>query len=212
MRVSASSTHARGVGRFDFSAAMGRLCGDMVRRLTPLAHIDLSYVAITVTQTRKNVSHGMQASLTPLRFEDGAATAVRGGRRYRVERILRPDGRAYLYVLTFFLPRFLNHSFEEKLTTVVHELWHISPRFDGDLRRHAGRCYAHGPCQRAYDANAAALARQWLALDPPLYLYSFLQHDFAELQREYGTITGQRVKAPRLILVDADPNTWISTQ
>lgn len=200
MRISASAVRTRSGGRFDFSVAMRQLCGDIVRRLPSLAHIDLAFVAITVTQTRKNVSHGMQASLTPMRFENGAETALKGGRRYRVEQILRPDGHEFLYVLTFFLPRFLNHSFEEKLTTVVHELWHISPRFDGDLRRHAGRCYAHGPCQRAYDANAAVLARQWLALDPPLHLYSFLQHDFAELQREYGTITGMRVKTPRLIL------------
>lgn len=181
---------------------MRHLCSDMVRRLDPLSHIDLSCVAITVTQTRKNVSHGMQASLTPLRFENGTATVHRNGRRYRIEPVLRADGGEYLYVLTFFLPRFQNNSFEEKLTTVVHELWHISPRFDGDLRRHAGRCYAHGPSQRAYDENASALARQWLALDPPLHLYSFLQHSFRALEQEYGCVIGQRVRAPRVVPAD----------
>ena len=30
---------------------------------------------------------------------------------------------------------FLDQTFEEKLVTVFHELYHISPAFDGDLRR-----------------------------------------------------------------------------
>jgi hypothetical protein len=181
---------------------MRHLCGDMVQRLDALGHIDLACVAITVTQARKNVAHGMQASLTPLRFKHGRETELRGNRCYRVERVLRPDGKEYLYLLTFFLPRFLDHPFEEKLTTVLHELWHISPRFDGDLRRHAGRCYAHGHSQRAYDAHAAALARKWLSLDPPLYVYAFLQSSFDDLQREYGSVIGQRVRAPRLLVVE----------
>lgn len=205
MRHVSSDSHRRPLRSFDFTAAMRQLCGDMVQRLDALHHIQLASVAIAVTQTRKNVAHGMQASLTPLRFEHGHQTALRGGRRYRAERVLRPDGNECLYLLTFYLPRFQDHAFEEKLTTVLHELWHISPRFDGDLRRHAGRCYAHGPSQRAYDAHAAALARRWLALDPPLHVYSFLQFTFNDLQREYGRVTGQRVRAPRLFVVEDSP-------
>jgi hypothetical protein len=177
----------------------------MIGRLEALCHIDLAFVAISVTQARKNISHGMLASLTPLRFECGRQTMLRAGRHFRMERVLRPDGEEYLYLLTFYLPRFLNHAFEEKLTTVLHELWHISPRFDGDLRRHRGRCYAHGPSQRAYDAHAAALARQWLALDPPFHLYSFLQCSFEDLQREHGSVTGQRVRAPRVVALENPP-------
>ena len=184
---------------------MRRLCSDLVRRVDALGHIDLSLVAITVTQARKNVAHGMQASLTPLRFESGRETLLRGGRHYRVESVLRPDGEEFLYLLTFFLPRFLDQSFEEKLTTVVHELWHISPRCDGDLRRHNGRCYAHGSSQRVYDAHAAALARRWLSLDAPFHLYSFLQCSFDDLQREYGAVTGQRIRAPRVLVVEDPP-------
>ena len=201
MRPVHYSSRTRPECGFDYSAAMRCLCGDIVGRLEPLAHIVLDRVAITLTQTRKGVSHGMQASLTPLRFAGGQLTMQSEGRQYRIERVVRPDGGDYLYMLSFFLPRFQEHTFEEKLTTVMHELWHISPRFDGDLRRHAGRCYAHGPSQRAYDAHAAALARQWLSLDPPLYMYAFLQQSFEDLHREYGRVFGQRARAPRLVAV-----------
>lgn len=186
---------------FDFSAAMRCLCGDMVQRLDELRHIQLDYVAISLCRTRRQSPYGVFASLTPLRFEGGTQERVVRGRRYRTERCLDPDGREYLYILSFYLPRFQNLSVEEKLSTVVHELWHIGPRFDGDLRRHEGRCYAHGPSQRNYNAKMDQLAQRWLAFDPPAYLYEFLTLDFAELTAGHGRVVGRRWPAPRLLPV-----------
>ncbi len=48
-----------------------------------------------------------------------------------------------LYLVTFCLPRFLDQDFDDKFITLFHELYHISPRFEGDLRRHEGRCALH---------------------------------------------------------------------
>jgi len=188
---------------FDFTTAMRRLCSDMIVRLSELRHIDLSRVAISLCQTRKNVSHGIYASLTPLRFEAGSKTTQRRGRRYGVEPVYDATGREYLYILSFYLPRFMNTGLEEKLSTIVHELWHISPAFDGDLRRHEGRCYAHGPSQRAYDSQMDRLAQSWLTLDPPSHLYDFLMADYDELIAEYGQITGTRWANPQLVPLDA---------
>jgi len=188
---------------FDFTAAMRRLCRDLTRRLPELRHIELDRVAISLSQTRKNVSHGIYASLTPLRFEGGATTTQRRGRRYGVDPVRDAAGQEYLYILSFYLPRFMNTTLEEKLSTVVHELWHISPTFDGDLRRHAGRCYAHGPSQRDYNAQMDRFAQNWLALDPPSQLYDFLMVDCHELLAEHGRITGTHWPNPRLIPLDA---------
>ena len=188
---------------FDFCLAMRRLCGDMTARLEQLRHIDLPRVAISLCQTRKNVTHGIYAALTPLRFEAGAKYTTRHGSRYGVQPIYDATGCEYLYILSFYLPRFMNTSLEEKLSTVIHELWHISPCFDGDLRRHAGRCYAHGPSQQAYDAQMDRLAQSWLALDPPSHLYDFLDADCDELIAEHGKIVGTRWAHPQLIPVDA---------
>lgn len=188
---------------FDFCLAMRRLCCDMTSRLAELEHIDLSRVAISLCQTRKNVAHGIYAALTPLRFEAGAKYTTRRGRRYGVKAIYDATGREYLYILSFYLPRFMNTRLEEKLSTVIHELWHISPRFDGDLRRHEGRCYAHGPSQQKYDAQMDRFAQRWLALDPPSHLYDFLDGDCEELIAEYGKILGTRWANPQLIPVDA---------
>lgn len=39
------------------------------------------------------------------------------------------------YFIEFSFPRFLNLSESEKLKTIIHELFHISPDFDGSLRK-----------------------------------------------------------------------------
>jgi hypothetical protein len=187
---------------FNFTAAMRGLCADMCRRLPELAHVDLQRVAIAFCQARKGEPHGLQAALTPLHFEGGAETTQHGGRCFTCQTVVDAAGRPCLYILSFYLPRFLNHSLEEKLSTILHELWHISPTFDGDLRRHVGRYYAHGASQQRYDAAMQKLACKWLSLDPPYELYEFLEHSFSGLAAEHGSVFGERFAVPQLVTSD----------
>ena len=126
------------------------------------------------TQARNGRSHGLQARVTPLRFHGGRLIRRHRGVPYQVQRFV-VDGSDVLYLMTFCLPRFLNQSFDDKLVTVFHELFHISPRFDGDLRRHAGRYAVHSHSQRRYDQHMAKLARAYLATDPDPELHDFLR-------------------------------------
>jgi predicted metallopeptidase len=184
---------------FDFTRHIRTLCVDLSTRLPELGHVDMSQVAIRFCQARNRTRFGVHASLTPLRFEAGALVHRRRGRTWTVQRLYDADGREMLYLLSFYLPRFLDRPWREKLATGVHELWHIGPAFDGDLRRHAGRCYAHSHSQKAYDAHVDQLTDRWLALDPPESVHTFLQHDFATLLARHGRIFGQRIPTPKLI-------------
>jgi hypothetical protein len=185
---------------FDFTQAMRRLCEDVTARLPAFRHIRIDQVAVTFAQTRRRVSHGLQAKLTPLRFEDGACFARRGGRTWTVERLYDGD-REMLYILTFYLPRFLNHSFHEKLITVFHELYHIGPAFDGDIRRMNGRYHVHSHSQHEYDRVMERLVMEYLALLPPPERIDFLRMDFRALCACYGAVFGKRIPAPKLIEV-----------
>lgn len=184
---------------FDFTLHMRRLCHDMVERLPELGHIDLSRVAVSFCQTRKAALHGVFASLTPLRFAGGRLETVRRGKRFGIQRLHDSSGHEMLYILTFYLPRFLDLEFREKLATVIHELWHVGPRFDGDLRRFSGRCYAHSGSKKKYDAQVDRLTDRWLALNPPVVLYDFLHSDFRTLAERHGKVFGITIPAPKLI-------------
>jgi predicted metallopeptidase len=185
-------------GPFDFTAAMRRLCVDVAETIPELSHVDMSCVAVCFAQTRARHLHGLQAKLTPLRFEGGARTTTRSGRLWGVQRLVI-DQREMLYILTFYLPRFLDQSFREKLITVLHELFHISPRFNGDIRRLEGRYHVHSRSQKEYDREMAALAQRYLEVAPNRDLCEFLRNDFRTLHGLFGGIVGLQTPIPKLI-------------
>lgn len=191
-------------GPFDFSRAMHRLCDDIAHRMDEFSHIRMNEVAVTFAQARHRVAHGLQARLTPMRFECGRMTTVRGGQRWTVQRLFAGNGparREMLYILTFYLPRFLDHGFREKLVTVFHELYHVSPLFDGDIRRLGGRYHTHSHSQREYDRQMEIFVDRYLSLGPPRPVYGFLKKRFRQLEAEHGGVVGLRVPVPKLIPV-----------
>ncbi len=192
------SCHVGG-GGFNFTQHMRTLCVDLVSKLSELSHIDMRRVAISFSQARKRVKHGLFATTTPMRFEDGAVEGMRHGRPYAVQQLFDSDGLEMLYIISFYLPRFMDVDFKEKLATIVHELWHISPDFNGDLRRFPGRCYAHTHSQKEYDDQMAALTDRYLALSPRAEQVAFLHNDFDALQTAFGRVYGTKIPHPKLI-------------
>ena len=185
---------------FDFGEGVRRLCADIIQRSGEFSRIDVSRILIGATQARNGHSHGLQARVTPLRFRSGSLTRQRRGTLYQVQRFF-VDGREMLYLMTFCLPRFLDQSFDEKLITVFHELYHISPIFDGDLRRHQGRYAIHSHSQRCYDQHMAHLARGYLTSGADPTLHAFLRLNFAQLLRRHGSVLGVIVPRPKILPV-----------
>jgi hypothetical protein len=185
-------------GPFDFCGHVARLCADLVARCEGLRHIDVGRLLFGVTQARSGRAHGLQARVTPLRFRGGALVRRRRGTVYQVQRFVVADVEM-LYLVTFCLPRFLDQGFDDKFITLFHELYHISPAFDGDLRRLDGRCALHSHSKRAYDRHMAHLARAYLASGPDPRLHDFLRLDFTQLCHRHGSVVGVVVPRPKLV-------------
>lgn len=185
---------------FNFTDAMRPLMADIAATCEELQHIDMTRVAVTFTQARHGRSDGVQATMHPLRFEGGERRKTTRGRIYERPRVL-VDGREALYVITYTLPRFLNLSLDGKLATIVHEMYHASPRFDGDLRRFAGGKPYHAGSQKRYDAVMHRIAQDYVQRTSRPGLHAFLRHTFAELVAAHGGIVGLRMRGlnPRRI-------------
>jgi hypothetical protein len=95
----------------------------------------------------------------------------------------------------------LDQEFDDKFVTLFHELYHVSPAFDGDLRRHCGRCQVHSRSKRAYDQQMAHLARAYLAGGADPSLHAFLRLNFAQLQHRHGKVEAVVVPRPKLLPV-----------
>ncbi|CAN5326782.1 putative metallopeptidase [soil metagenome] len=179
---------------FDFCKSMTALCSNITRHSPAFMHIDMSRVLVTAAFSRNRSKHGLQARVTPLRFRDGVLTRRVHGHVYGLQRYFI-DNREMYYLLTFVLPRFLNQTFEEKLATVFHELHHISPAFDGDLRRHPGRNAFHSDSKSEYHEQMHDFARRYLDDHPAKC--AFLRRTFAE----YGDLNAVIVPRPKLFSI-----------
>lgn len=189
----------------NITAELERLVTDICDRMEEFRHIDPRLVLLCVSSTRGGGVHGTYAKIHPLRFENGGRTATirRGRRAYTCEmpRITHRD-REMLYVIYFLVPRFLNLPLREKLITVLHELYHVSPDFNGDLRRFAGRNYAHGASLRKYNARMAELADSYLRLPGSAEKAAFLEGDLETLRTRHRAIVGRKMPMPRIVITD----------
>lgn len=188
---------------FDFSHHMSRLIRDIVHHTPELHYVDCDRLVVAASQQRKFGSTGLYAKVVPLRFTNGSFTSTEHGGRWRVPPFTHA-GREILYIISFCLPRFLNISYHAKGDTILHELLHISPAFDGDLRRFPGAYYQHGPSAAAYDAHAAALFMQYQRRATAPHLLRFLRSRFHHLEDRYGSVTALRVTTPSPRPVEAD--------
>ncbi len=175
-----------------------RLIAEIVPELN---HVDPSRVLVCVASTRGGGVHGTYAKIHPLRFAGGECNMeVRRGRKRETWSMpaVKHRGIDMLYIIYFLVPRFLDLPLEEKLITIFHELYHISPDFNGDIRRFPGKNYAHGSSRKKYNALMSQLVdgfREKLEDEGPL---EFLKEDMKTLRNGYGTLVGRRFPAPRI--------------
>jgi hypothetical protein len=184
--------------RFQLSDYLHRLTENIAVKCPELRHIDPKQMLFTITPARKNSMYGLQARVTPLRFKNGELTQKRRGKTYHVQRYV-VDGCEILYLVTFCVPRFLDQSFREKLITIFHELYHINPSFDGDLRRHESRYEYHTHSKEEYDELMGQLVDRYIATKPDPELLAPLALSSSGFREQYGRVMAFKIPQPKMI-------------
>ena len=171
-----------------------------------LAHIRLSQIQLNATQCKVRRRSGVVAYVLPKRFRGGMPVEVikRGDCLFHYGLFSNEKESEILYSLHFMVPRFLNLDFRTKMETIVHELYHIHPDFNGDLRRFKGG-RLHGPTEKAYAKAVRSMTDVFLrgVVDAPYFGVQNL--NYGRFVKEHGPIlTGARPRAfrPRLIKVE----------
>jgi predicted metallopeptidase len=189
------------VPRPNVTLAVKRLVRDVARRVPELAHVRASRVLVVAGEARR----ASRATIRPARVKvarrrDGARGAARSP-------AIRVKGREILYVITLRPLWFRASTPEERIATILHELYHCSTRFDGTLhraRRHSR--LALGP----YNRKIRALAARYLADAPAEIVAPFsatgivrarmwLERPVARLRE--GEYRGRRVYTERQLFV-----------
>jgi predicted metallopeptidase len=147
--------------------AVKRLIRDAAARIPELAHVRASRVLVVAGEARGT----SRATVRP-----GNLGPARGGGRRRYVRV---RGRSILYVITLRPLWFAASTPEERVATVFHELYHLSPRFDGTL--HHGRRHAK-LARPAFDRRVGALLGRYLARAPAEVLAPFAHEGIAKVR------------------------------
>ena len=186
--------------RIDYTTALEHLVHHITLHSPPFGHINTDRVLTTWRQARVAGDHGVYATVQGLKFAGGADTSKSGSRAYRWPQVIF-QRREILYVLYFTMPRFANLTYRDKLTTVFHELYHISPECNGDLRRFSGRNYAHGRSRESYNARLQPWIDTYLGCPGAREAASFLEPNLAELKASYGDVVGRQIRPPKPVLL-----------
>ncbi|MGL6074143.1 MAG: putative metallopeptidase [Fimbriiglobus sp.] len=182
----------------NLTTLLTRVIEDITAHCEDFHHLRLPEMLVTLTPARTRRQHGLLARVTPMRFQHGTATRRSRGVLYQVQRYM-VDGREMLYLVTFCVPRFLEQTFEQKLVTIFHELYHIHPNFDGDIRRLPGRCVVHSRSKKAYDAEMLRMVKGYLEDHPNPEKLAFLHRTNTELKKAPLNLYGVCVPQPKMI-------------
>ena len=171
---------ARSPARPNATQLFRQVVADMVQSLPELAHVRPSRILFVAGEARR----GSRATIKPL--------GGKGHPRVTLE------GRRVLYCITL-RPRFFRSStLEERVATLLHELLHASPAFDGTLspeRRHEKIARAR------YAQLIAPLLTRYLACANPRLLKK-LGHDGEVLARQW--LERPTGKAARRVYTEED--------
>lgn len=186
----------------NLTAELERLIADIVSKVEEFRHIDPRRLLVCVNNSRSS-QHGTFAKIHPLRFYGGELSRVVNKGRSRFTCIMPEvshNGVGILYVIYFTLPRFMDRPLQEKLVTIFHELYHISPAFDGDIRRFPGRNFAHGSSAKKYNLLMDRFVATYWLLPSSNEKVAFLDADMASLRLRYRAIVGRKMVMPKLRL------------
>jgi predicted metallopeptidase len=152
--------------RPNLGRAIKAVIRDAARRLPELAHIEAERILVVAGEARR----ASRATVLPLAFADSGKRVSANGKLAKP--IVRIRRRKIDYVITF-RPRFFRGSTpEQRIETILHELWHMAPAFDGTLaaeRRHDRLSPA------AFGERFRPLVRRYLAECPPALLADLSQ-------------------------------------
>ncbi|OGQ14269.1 MAG: hypothetical protein A3B70_06210 [Deltaproteobacteria bacterium RIFCSPHIGHO2_02_FULL_40_11] len=185
---------------FDFAYHIRALIEDIVQKVPIFSHIEPKKILISTARARGKGFNGIWAELYPMKYENGYySTRERSGQNiylYKTDK-MKVGRTEILYIIYFYMPRFQNLSSFEKLDTLFHELYHMSPEFDGKLRKMHSKYAFHGPSMKAYDRNIRFWVRYYLRQNPNQLRMRFLDYTFLQLQKKYEKLDLVYIPEPK---------------
>lgn len=201
-----SATKNAALGEINISDVLTLIIQEIITRSPDFRHISLLRMLVCIASNKSNGRGAIYGKVVPLRFRDGAGELYHHGKRYTMP-VVMCNGISQLYLIYFYFPKFFDLPAMEKLRVVFHELYHINPLFNGDIRRMGRVRESHGSSRKNFDRQFEESLQSFCAHVADTPYMNFLMMDTAQLARNFSIITARRMKVPRPIVEKADQNT-----
>jgi hypothetical protein len=136
--------------RPNFNQAVKALIRDVATQMPEFSHIKASRILVVAGEARR----ASRGTIKPLMTHPAAPNR---------KPIVKIRGRRMLYCVTLRPLFFRSSTVQARIGTLLHELFHISPQFDGTLDEER----RHETFGRGFGAELRPLIRRYLRLCPP---------------------------------------------
>jgi hypothetical protein len=165
------------------------------------SYIDINRLIVCVGSNKRNSRGAVFGKLVPFKFKDGNNILSYRGKYYTMPEVIN-NGTAVLYAIYFYLPKFFDLPVAEKLNVIFHELYHISPEFNGDIRRMGKVKKAHGFSRKHFDKKFEKDVKIFHEYISTTEYIDFLKMDSKTLQENYR-VFARRMKIPKPVITKA---------
>lgn len=176
---------------------------DMVELTEEFKCFDLNKILICCASNRKDFRGATYGKLLPLRFKDGSEIIKHNGRFYTIPKV-KVNNMEILYIIYFYIPKFFNLSAKDKVNVMFHELFHINPEFNGDIRRMGKFKAAHGHSRKSFEEKYIEYADTFFEKIENTPYYNFLKMNSEDIQKEFKKIKYRRMKSIKPVLLTSN--------
>lgn len=173
---------------------------NMIKTTNEFKSFDINKILICCASNRKDFKGATYGKLLPLRFKDGSEIIKHNGRFYTIPKV-KINNIEILYIIYFYIPKFINLSAKDKVNVMFHELYHINPEFNGDIRRMGKFKSAHGHSRKSFEEKYIEFADTFFTGIKETPYYNFLQMNSEDIQNQFKKIKYQRMKSIRPVLL-----------
>jgi hypothetical protein len=176
------------------------IINDIINRTSLFSHVDINRLLVCIAYNRQRGRGGTFGKLVPLKFKGGLDVVHYRGEYYSMPRIFH-RGKRLLYLVYFYIPMFFNLSPQEKLAVIFHELFHINPDFNGDIRRLGNAGSIHGYSRITFNSLFERELVSFCEYVRGAPSIDFLGMNAEYLKKSYSRVYGQRMKLPKPVIV-----------
>jgi len=176
---------------------------DMINSTDEFKSFDLNKILLCCASNRKDARGAIYGKLLPLRFKDGSEVIKHNNRFYTIPRV-KFGNTEILYVIYLYIPKFFNLSARDKVNVMFHELYHINPEFNGDIRRMGKFKAAHGHSRKSFEEKYIEYADVFFEKIQNTPYYNFLQMNSNDIQNQFKTVKYRRMKNIKPVILNSN--------